>query len=166
MKIQPSAGVIHSDTEAGPGSYWWQGAALVSSVLVRTKSPLARPMRVLMVGSCGWAIAAAYQKLGGPPVSWYGYEPCDAYRVAGHTVAIRENIEGVRGAWGTIDEVLRNQPLSWDAVIVDAFESSRPVPQWQSHAEVAAQFNVRPLTPIIIHGEVSAYSDKWRVVRA
>jgi len=166
MKIQPSAGIVYSDTDAAPGSYWWQGAALVSAVLPRPMLGLARPMRVLMIGSCGWAIAAAYSRIGGPDAAWYGLEPDDAMRVAGHTVAVRERLANVKGAWKTPDDVLNAQPYPFDAVIVDAYVNAKPVARWQSAHEVRAAFRLAHGAPIVIHGDVAPLSDKWKVVRA
>jgi len=165
MRIQPSTGIIYSDTDAKRGSYWWQGAALVGSVLPE-RDAYVSPYRVLMIGSCGWGIAAAYDRLGGPLVDWYGYEPNDGWRVAGHNVAIREGLVRVKGAWKTPELVAEAQPLPFECVIVDAYEGAKAVAEWQSPVNVRSAFRLAGDCPIVIHGEVGAYSDKWRVVRS
>lgn len=156
-RIQPTARIVYSDIDIPQGSYWRQMAALGHAALGDGKE-----RRILMIGSCGWSVAAAWPE---PSDRWWGIEPDAPIRALGMRHAANARINTAI-AFATPEELAAAQPMPFDCVIVDAYVMDEPVQRWQSVAEVLRAFRVRALAPVVIHGEVGVGTDRYRVVRA
>lgn len=147
MDVRVSPRIAYSLTEPPKGSYWDQCAALVSWLAPRCA-------KALMIGAAGMTIPRLCDGPGKRgDIEWTGYDP-DPRMVALNTgYAVSDQLSWARGRG------------PYNIVVVDAYVMDKPVSSWQNVREVARNFMLASGCIVIVHGEITPTSDKWKIHR-